>query len=285
MSSVLTSYGDQALHENVYNPSNVFPRQNKRTSHLNYSFRNMASKDFEHLKSLLTETEIITPTSSSYKEESGTWASQCDQSPTLVLRPRSVQSLSKILAFLNTTSLNFSIRSQGFGNASAKDVLISLTAFDEFSYDAENETVILGAGQTWGDYYKKMENAAPDRSIVACRTPNIGVGGSTLGGGFSWLSGEFGCLSDPVNMLDAQVVKLDGSVIWASEEPDLLWALRGATPGLGGKTFRPLYFNSRKKLTKRSRNIIQVSCETLHPEDMGWSHPPTQHASDAAANC
>lgn len=28
-------------------------------------------------------------------------------------------------------------------------------------------------------------------------------------------------------MLDVQVVKMDGSVIWASEEPDLLWALRG----------------------------------------------------------
>jgi len=34
-------------------------------------------------------------------------------------------------------------------------------------------------------------------------------------------------------MLDAQVVKLDGSVIWASEEPDLLWALRGAGANFG----------------------------------------------------
>jgi FAD/FMN-containing dehydrogenase len=53
------------------------------------------------------------------------------------------------------------------------------------------------------------------------------VGGSTLCGGFSWLSGEFGCLSDPQNMFDMQVVKLDGSVLWASEEPELLWAMRG----------------------------------------------------------
>lgn len=36
-------------------------------------------------------------------------------------------------------------------------------------------------------------------------------------------------------MLDAQVVKLDGQVIWASAEPDLLWALRGAGGSFGGK--------------------------------------------------
>lgn len=50
---------------------------------------------------------------------------------------------------------------------------------------------------------------------------------NTLCGGFSWLSSEFGCLSDPYNMLDVQVVKLDGTALWASEDPDLLWAMRG----------------------------------------------------------
>lgn len=39
-------------------------------------------------------------------------------------------------------------------------------------------------------------------------------------------------------MLDAQVVKLDGQVVWASAEPDLLWALRGA-----GGSFAGMYGN------------------------------------------
>lgn len=34
-------------------------------------------------------------------------------------------------------------------------------------------------------------------------------------------------------MLDVQVVKLDGSVVWASSEPDLLWAMRGTETGFG----------------------------------------------------
>lgn len=72
--------------------------------------------------------------------------------------------------------------------------------------------------------------------MVAARTPGLGVGGSILSGGFGWASGEFGCASDPANLLDAQVVKLDGSVVWASEEPDLLWALRGTCGGFGAVT-------------------------------------------------
>ena len=37
-----------------------------------------------------------------------------------------------------------------------------MTAFDDFEFDRENEIVTLGAGQTWEEYYKKMEAIAPD---------------------------------------------------------------------------------------------------------------------------
>ena len=71
-------------------------------------------------------------------------------------------------------------------------------------------------------------------TVVACRTPCIGIGGSILCGGFSWLSAEFGLTSDPNNLLDAEIVLLDGRVIWASTEDRLLWALRGAGASFGG---------------------------------------------------
>jgi len=68
---------------------------------------------------------------------------------------------------------------------------------------------------------------------VAARTPAISVGGTILTGGFGWMSTEFGCVSDPINFIDAEVVKYDGTVVLASQEPDLLWALRGGGGGVG----------------------------------------------------
>ena len=124
----------------------------------------MAPGEIEHLKSLLEPSEIISPNASNYAAESLPFATNKDRNPLLVIRPKSVESLSKAVAYLANSSLDFKVRSQGFGSASAKDVVISLTAFDQFEFDRENETLLLGAGQSWTDYYKKMEENAPEYS-------------------------------------------------------------------------------------------------------------------------
>ena len=119
---------------------------------------------FLHIKGLLSPEEILEPDSPSYESESLTWAAQKNLHPRLVVRPTSLDSLSELLASLSKTKLDIAVRSQGFGSSSAKDVLISMTAFDEFQFDREKEELIIGAGQTWGDYYAKMEKEAPDYS-------------------------------------------------------------------------------------------------------------------------
>ena len=113
------------------------------------------------LCSLVSSSEVIHPSDPKYLENSQTWSDYHNQHPSLVLRPTSLESLSKILAFLNTTSLDFKVRSQGYGNGSAKDVLISLTAFDQFNWDPENKIVTLGPGARWSKYYHEMNQIAP----------------------------------------------------------------------------------------------------------------------------
>ncbi|KIW87500.1 uncharacterized protein Z519_11823 [Cladophialophora bantiana CBS 173.52] len=120
------------------------------------------------------------------------------------------------------------VLSSGYGSVSARDVVISMEFFDEFDSDNENGILTLGAGQLWRDYYDKMEREAPDHHVIAARTPALGIGGNILSIGFSWLARQYGNTSDPDNMLDAEVVRMDGTVLWASDEPDLLSALRAA---------------------------------------------------------
>ncbi|KAK5050822.1 hypothetical protein LTR84_003381 [Exophiala bonariae] len=194
----------------------------------------MANKEaqIERVKALLTPQEIILPSSADYKLASRTWAAQANLQPSVVVQPRDLQTLGKTIAYLaNSTTLDFRIRCSGVGNASAQDVLVSLAAFKSFSFDAANETITFGAGHTWGEIDRKVETEAPGYASVSARCTYVGVGGSIIHGGQSWLSSEYGLASDPQNLLDVQVVKLDGSVVWASEEPDLLWALRGGGGG------------------------------------------------------
>ncbi|KIX00110.1 uncharacterized protein Z518_10247 [Rhinocladiella mackenziei CBS 650.93] len=185
----------------------------------------------EEIKSLLSSEEIITPASPEYIEQSVTWAAQCNKKPRVVVRPKTLQTLGKIIARLNESSLDIGIRCTGVGNASAKDVLVSMSEFKSFSFNPDDESITFGAGHNWGEIDRKVEELAPGYAAVSARCTYVGVGGSILSGGQSWLSSEYGLSSDPQNMLDAQVVKMDGSVTWAGEEPDLLWALRGGGGG------------------------------------------------------
>lgn len=90
-------------------------------------------------------------------------------------------------------------------------------------------------------------------TALSARCSFVGVGGMILHGGLSWISSTYGLASDLQNFLDAQVVKLDGSVIWASEEPDLLFALRG-----GGHECA-IVTTFKLKVYKYSQNIYSGS--------------------------
>jgi len=193
----------------------------------------MADKDsqFKGLKSLLTSEEIITPSSPDYQEASRTWSAKSNLQPSLVVQPKDLSTLSKTISYLATTTLDFRVRCTGVGNASAKDVLVSLVAFKFFSFNDDDETITFGAGHTWGEIDQKLEKDAPGYAALSARCKFVGVGGSILHGGQSWLSHQYGLACDPQNLLDVQVIKLDGSVLWASDEPELLWALRGGGGG------------------------------------------------------
>lgn len=125
------------------------------------------------LTALVSPSEIISPASPEYIDNSQPWSHNKDFHPRLVLRPASLSSLSSVIAFLGKSSLDFKVRSQGYGSASAKDVLVSLSAFDQFEWDADTKVVTLGAGAAWSKYYEEMNKVAPDYASTPTPTTNL----------------------------------------------------------------------------------------------------------------
>ncbi|KAJ8058511.1 hypothetical protein OCU04_012695 [Sclerotinia nivalis] len=186
---------------------------------------------------ILDEDEIITQTSDPtlYSTETQCWSAQHDCHPQLILRPKSITALQTLLPYLYDAPVEFAVRSGGIGNASARDVVLSMRAFDQVNFDPDTEILTVGAGMLWGEVEKELQKVAEGYAVLCARVPYVGVAGSILHGGFSWLSHEYGLMSDPHNLLDAQVILSDGRVLWANEEGEsaLLWALRGGGGNFG----------------------------------------------------
>ena len=118
----------------------------------------------ETFSSFLGADEIIEPSSPNYYKETQVWSAHKNLHPKLVVRPKTIESLSSILKTLNETDVDFTVRGGGCGSASTHGVLISMSAFDGFEFNKEDETVTIGAGQLWRDVDWKVEEFAPGYS-------------------------------------------------------------------------------------------------------------------------
>ncbi|KAK4628255.1 FAD-linked oxidoreductase pyvE [Fulvia fulva] len=169
-----------------------------------------------------------------FSTKSAPWSVWADRHPQLVVEPRDLPTMQQVVKYLHThKDIDFCIGNTGTGGASASDVCPSMHGFKDFLWEPSTATVTLGAGWSWGEVDKLMEEKTDSYACLFPRGTWVGVTGGALVGGLSWLSHEHGMISDPQNLLDAQVVLRAGRTVWAAkQEPDLMWALR-----VGGGNF------------------------------------------------
>lgn len=118
----------------------------------------------DKVRAALEADEIIERSDAAYQQESRVWSAHKDLKPEFVARPKTIESLSKLLKALNDTEVEFNIRGGGCGSASSRGVLISMSAFNSFEFNKEEEYVIVGAGQLWRHVDAKVEEQAPGYS-------------------------------------------------------------------------------------------------------------------------
>ena len=91
----------------------------------------------------------------------------------------------------------------------------------------DGRTAVIGSGARMHEVYEAL--GAAGRSLPAGTCRSVGIGGLALGGGIGVTARKFGLTCD--HLVEARIVTPDGVLRTASEDPDLLWALKGGGGG------------------------------------------------------
>ena len=178
---------------------------------------------------------LIRPGDDGYDAARVVWNGMIDKRPALIARCAGVADVIDAVNFARTNNLLVSVRGGGHnisGNAVCDGgLMIDLTQMKSVRVDPVNRTARAEAGLTWGEYNHETQafGLASTGGVVS----TTGIAGLTLGGGLGWLMGKHGLTCD--NLLSADMVTADGRLITASasENPDLVWGLRGGGGNFG----------------------------------------------------
>ena len=148
---------------------------------------------------------------------------------------KSAEDISKALLIAQKYKSDIAVRGGGHspsGSSSSEGgVVIDLSQMRQVTVDVESKSATCQGGALWEDV--DLALGKHGLAAVGGTVNHTGIGGLTLGGGYGWLSGQYGLVVD--NLLSVKLVLANGRIVTASEaeEPDLLWALKGAGQNFG----------------------------------------------------
>lgn len=158
-----------------------------------------------------------------------------DARPAVVIRPRDVAGVRRVLRLARETGLELAVRSGGHSMAGHSSVdggiVLDLRGLKAIEVDPITRTAMAQAGLTAAE----VNAATGEHGLVIGfgDTGSVGIGGVVTGGGIGFLIRKHGLSID--NVLAAEVVTADGEVheVDIEHEPDLFWAIRGGGGNLG----------------------------------------------------
>jgi FAD/FMN-containing dehydrogenase len=180
--------------------------------------------------------ELLQPGDEGYEEAKGLWNGAHDDSePAMIARCTGTADVIAALGFARANELTIAVRGGGHSVAglSTADggMMIDLGPMANVRVDPVAMRAFVGPGAVWGDvdHESQQFGLATTGGLVS----TTGVAGFTLGGGIGWLMRQYGLACD--NLVGADVVTADGRLVHASEteNPELLWGLRGGGGNFG----------------------------------------------------
>ncbi|KAB2977541.1 FAD-binding oxidoreductase [Streptomyces sp. SS1-1] len=178
--------------------------------------------------------KLITPDDSSYREYRSTYTTV--GSPAVVAVPESAGDVAAALLMARERGLPLAVRSGGHGlsgsGTNSEGMVIDLRRMNKITVlNRRKRLVRVEAGARWAQVAEAL--SPHGLAISSGDHGNVGVGGLATGGGVGWLVRSFGLTVDRIRAVE--VMLADGSAVRAdaSNEPDLLWVMRGAGAGAG----------------------------------------------------
>jgi FAD/FMN-containing dehydrogenase len=179
--------------------------------------------------------QVLHPGEPGYDEARTVINSMVDRRPALVVRPTGAADVIEAVNAGRTTGLPVAVKCGGHqvaGMAVADGgVLVDLSSLKGVVVDPVQRRARVNAGAVWGEVDRETQLFG--LATPGGRVTTTGVGGFTLGGGYGWLSSVHGLACD--NLVGADVVTADGRLVKTSEteNPELLWGLRGGGGNFG----------------------------------------------------
>ncbi len=179
--------------------------------------------------------ELLEPGSPAYDATRVVWNGMIDRRPAMIARCRNAADVVTCVNHARAQGLSIAVRSGGHNVAGYAvcegGIMIDMSPMNGVRLAPGLDRAFVEGGATWGDVdaaTTPFGRATPGGLISA-----TGVAGLTLSGGIGWLRGTHGLSCD--NVIAADVVTADGMLIQASESenPDLLWALKGGGGNFG----------------------------------------------------
>lgn len=178
---------------------------------------------------------LLLPEDASYDDARSVFNGMIDRRPAMIAQCTGTADVIACVNFAHDNGIRLSVKGGGHGVAGKAvcddGLVIDLSPMRSVLVNRDEKTVQVQAGARLGDL--DHETQAFGLAVPAGVDSRTGVAGLALGGGNGHLARRFGLTAD--NLLAANVVTADGELVRASdsENPDLLWALKGGGGNFG----------------------------------------------------